>query len=592
MSGSIYVPPSRLPIGTTNNSNIISSSTIDISLNGLLYAFPASGGYSLTQLVRAVTMLPYQQLKAYNMTNTIQVLFDVRSFNNKLGIIKDSSNILILNNNPNYNAASLGFDINSIVLTAAEFVSGLNTNSIISVGAYSTIYRDFVNYISSYFSYSAGFSSLFTITSQIDINGGVFNKTTLYNLFKGTTTDLSGRTINDLSGSITINDVNELLRYVVYTNPFGNRDPSGNANTASDINNPNKYTVGDGFYANDLIYIPNGVSITLSMNINNNNVVQDSSGIIYVENTTSGTNGVDTLYSNGDFKQITMISNTNITRVVTVPLLIRLINVFQSSVIVVNSTINFNVTVSLILNTVFTDPSGGYFIDTTTIQSILEATAQVMGIDVRYLTYTYTIVPITNNRDLSSLSRATTNSFSSTLRSHEKMNLDPELSLNTLINIKSLDGNSIVETLSRTNTQYNIVMVIAVKIPITTETSMPEIETQIITVQNLIEASQANGSYLTTLQTVAQQIYNQTGQATLITSNTLIEELALSNFNIVNPIGPTGSFGTSGPTGPSGPTGSTGSTGPIGLSGSRGMVGSVGLSGYRGSKPISYFYKG
>ena len=73
MSGSIYVPPSRLPIGTTNNSTVVSNSTIDISLNGLLYAFPAGGGYSFTQLVRAVTLLPYQQLKTYNMTNTIKV---------------------------------------------------------------------------------------------------------------------------------------------------------------------------------------------------------------------------------------------------------------------------------------------------------------------------------------------------------------------------------------------------------------------------------------------------------------------------------------------------------------------------------------
>ena len=67
----------------------------DISFNGLFYAFAGSGGFKMEEGIKSITFLLYNELNQYDLTNTLQVKFDVRTFNNKLGIYKDASNINI-----------------------------------------------------------------------------------------------------------------------------------------------------------------------------------------------------------------------------------------------------------------------------------------------------------------------------------------------------------------------------------------------------------------------------------------------------------------------------------------------------------------
>jgi hypothetical protein len=119
--------------------------------------------------------------------------------------------------------------------------------------------------------------------------------------------EATGEYVKDLSGSIAVSYINQLLNYVVYANPFNNREDG--------------MTAQDGFIAGDLIFIPNGLTATLNMDINNNNINWTSLGVTNVAHLNSSTN-----YVNGYFSCNTITTETNIKRVVKAPLLLRLEN--------------------------------------------------------------------------------------------------------------------------------------------------------------------------------------------------------------------------------------------------------------------------
>ena len=309
-----------------NETHITDSSFV---FTGNYFAFTATGGFEMAQGFETITQLTEASFNSYDMTNAVQVLFDVSTFNTKLGITKDANNSVI--SSTSYDEASERFSNDSITIDASEFKTGIpNSSRIVSVGKYSTLFSDFINYIHMYFGYAGGFASIFTSGTTYDICGGVFDKDSLYKLIKQSSSDSgNGVYVNDLSGSITISNINQLLRYAVDGNIFANRDPSGNngSNNASDPSFNYNYGVGDGFMAGDLIFVPNGTKIALNLNIAAeaylpiNNIGPSSS---YLESLRSSQ---QTSYQyNNYYTETTTASLTNINRVVTAPLLIRLIN--------------------------------------------------------------------------------------------------------------------------------------------------------------------------------------------------------------------------------------------------------------------------
>jgi len=325
--------------------------TIDVSRNethitdttyvftGNYFAFTASGGFELAQGFETITQLTEASFNSYDMTNAVQVIFDVKTFNTKLGITKDASNSAITATS--YDEVSETFPNDEITIDASEFKTGIPSSSrIVSVGKYSALFSDFVNYIHMYFGYAGGFASLFTAGTTYDICGGVFDADSLYKLINQSSADSgNGVYVNDLSGSITISNINKLLRYAVDGNIFGNRDPSGNngSNYASDPsgNDPDNnyyfrynYGVGDGFMAGDLIFVPTGTKITLNLNI-------AAEAYLPINNFGAGSSYLESLRAtqqnqhqhNGFYTETTTASLTNINRVVTAPLLIRLANI-------------------------------------------------------------------------------------------------------------------------------------------------------------------------------------------------------------------------------------------------------------------------
>jgi hypothetical protein len=278
---------------------------IDASYIGFYYAYEASGGFNIEQGVGATTMYPYNKINRYDVTNSLQVKYDVRIFNQKLGLIKDASNIGILNTT--YNPELNNFPVDYVTLTAAEFSSEVREKDIISVGFYSTLYMNFQILVNNYFGFPEGFNTLFTTTSQIDINGGIFDASAMVNIMHYSALNASGEYVNTMTGSITIEHINALLRYVCQYNPFNNRTTQ---------------TVADGFIENDLIYVPSGTTITLVADIINsdtsdNYIIPTTTGLEHIIQSSPGPD-----FSNGDYSQMTMFASNAITRVVKVPLLI------------------------------------------------------------------------------------------------------------------------------------------------------------------------------------------------------------------------------------------------------------------------------
>jgi len=272
--------------------------SIDPSYNGVIYVISGTGGYNSEQGAATVTMLPTNQLQPYDVTNSVQVKFSKTTFNNKLGA---------------FDVANDRFANDVITINAAEFISGVpNASHVISVGKLKTMYSDFMMYVDEYFSYANGFSTVFNVSSETSLNTGVFNSDAFITLIQGQALNPStGEYIYDLSGSININGINNILKYIVYSNPFNNRF-QGNPDTI----------FRNGFVEGDIIYIPTGLTITLSLNINSNNIV-----LTYL-----GDAKVDELklkydYSQGNFSRNTTTTIDKITQVIKAPLLFKLMNV-------------------------------------------------------------------------------------------------------------------------------------------------------------------------------------------------------------------------------------------------------------------------
>jgi hypothetical protein len=264
----------------------------------------------------------YTVIETYDVTDSVQVLFDVALFNAKLGITKNANNTQIISSTFNPVTDQFennGVSVNTVSFTASEFVDGVTkSKQIISVGKYSNVYNDFKNYVSTYFGYDGGFSSLFTAASEFTIDdNNTFDSSSMLQLFTGVTSTTSAY-INEMSGSFSVADIVKSLRYSVNTNCFGNRNPT-TSGVAVDPANSSNYGVGDGFVAGDLIWINSGTTLNLNLNIDAESFAPlNNSGPEYVSQMTNTTSL--------NFSQTTTASTTNINRTVRAPMLIKLVN--------------------------------------------------------------------------------------------------------------------------------------------------------------------------------------------------------------------------------------------------------------------------
>lgn len=357
----------------------ISQNTLDGStsvLSGPVYCIQAYGGYSTTQSFDTVQRLSETIIGRYDVTGAVEVLMDVRLFNAKIGITKDASNIgVTVPTSTYYSDVSNMLLTDSLTISAQEFIQDISNagagNSIVSVGLLSTIYSDFSNYVATYFGMpnqptsatnpnEYGFATLFANDPNFNPNAGVFNPAAFYDLLTKAAdagwSDGSGAQITTLSGTVTVSNITSLLRNAVDANPFGNRN-SQTGTTASDPYDRSNYGVTDGFFADDLFFIPaNGFQITLKLGIDSEAFLTplNNAGSTFMNTTNTATAGgayssgidvsgvTDTSFNansttqsqqiagasttNTTFVSQTSVSTTLIQRVVQAPLLIRLMN--------------------------------------------------------------------------------------------------------------------------------------------------------------------------------------------------------------------------------------------------------------------------
>ena len=473
-------------------------------------AFAASGGYKAEQGLKSITLLREDQINTYDVTQAIQVDYDVRSFNKKLGIIKDVSNLDVFSTT--YDPETNTYSNDSITLNALEFIEGVPVENIISVGKLSTLYSDFIEFVSDYFDYPQGFSSLFTITSQYDINNGIFDISALHNLFTAKAFE-DGQYIRELSGNIVLSGISALMDTVVYSDPFGNRDPNGNANTASDPDNRNNYTLADGFLQGDLVYIPYGFEVKLTLSVINNNVLLNHLGYQNADNVSND-------YHEGTYRQDTSVCNTNISRIVKCPMLIRLKNISTGEGFPPGTTMAFSVDVSVYANDTPLNPNA--------IGTVLGTTADILAIDPGYLTFT-------GQTDETPRSVRTTN---------------------TLSDIYNLSR-------SQPNTRDSIYIV---KLTFNVSINLDTFVTSYNTVQELYNSFQVDLAKAVDINAFTDLlVYNANQNVANQLYDTSVLSAGTSNLT-TNANGPHGPQGPQGPQGVQGSNGPVGATGPVGPS--------------------------
>lgn len=276
--------------------------------SGSCYAFEASGGYIVKQGLSQIILKTPDLLRKYDVTDAIQLKFSARTLNKKLGILKDASN---------FNVAQAWFNINTeylytdqIKVCSCDFIDGINHDSVVSIGKLSNLYEDFRKCTASYFGAIGGFMSIFSNAEPFTMNGvnnNIFDASAMIQVLNKSQFNIQGSFISDLSGSITIGDINNLLDWIVDSNVFQNRDPT--------VKN---WGIIDGFVAGDLIFIPQGFTISLSMDIQPEILAPiNNVGPSYLDKIKDKLN-----YTRGNLVRSTTYSTTNITQTTTVPILL------------------------------------------------------------------------------------------------------------------------------------------------------------------------------------------------------------------------------------------------------------------------------
>jgi hypothetical protein len=184
----------------------------------------------------------------YDLTNTLQVNYDVRIFNEKLGIYKDSTNENVIDSSNSL--IQDDFTGDNITLSANDFLNNISAAQITDMGKYSTIYTDFIRKTNTYFGYPDGFDRIFDASGSADLSLNTFSKQDLLHILKQRHIDGFGNDVYKLSGTANLRQLTNILSFMALNDPFSNR--SGK-------------TQFDGFFAGDRILVETGITISLAV---------------------------------------------------------------------------------------------------------------------------------------------------------------------------------------------------------------------------------------------------------------------------------------------------------------------------------------
>lgn len=277
---------------------------------GDAYAIDTSGGFSIEQNFPEIKLQDTTVANKFDVTDALQIQYSVRRMNDRIGITKDELNdkTLFLE----FDASNDMLVNDTVTITSEDILSYITTENIISVGRLSTLYSDFNYTVLEYFGAPYGFSTLFAGEQYYNVNQGVFDASALIQLINKYDFNINGTVVTDLSGYFTVHGVTENLRYASGTNIFDNRPEDKNIG------------VTDGFVEGDLLYIPNGLNITLSVDIEQEPYNPISN--VGPSNLSAINNLINYSESQTNVRKQTTSTTTNITQTYSVPLLIELVN--------------------------------------------------------------------------------------------------------------------------------------------------------------------------------------------------------------------------------------------------------------------------
>jgi len=181
---------------------------------GFYYAITATGGFEINT-ISEIKLKPLLQFGKYDLTNAVQLLLKKNIINSKLGQFIDGK-----------------FSENSIKITVDDFQ--FDSSRIISLGSLENVYIEFKNYIYDYFKMSVAIH----IFNEQNID--IFDKAELCKIIHD----------NRMLGYIEIIDCNTILKTLLESNICGNRE---------------NVFIEEGFIEGDILFIPNGLSIYLSV---------------------------------------------------------------------------------------------------------------------------------------------------------------------------------------------------------------------------------------------------------------------------------------------------------------------------------------
>jgi hypothetical protein len=328
------------------------------------FAFLGSGTFSATQGFDTIKFLDASSAIFYDTTGAVEFLVDVAVFNKYIGITKDENYINLTSDTTSstfYDSLNDTLAASSLQLTSSDVFNDIinNLQSIENVGKLKTLYSDFDVYTSAYFglpnadptTLGVGFSTLFDGAYDFDLSGGVFAKEQLKNILIPNAVNTLGASTSGISGNVTLANITSILRSAVSKNTFKNRN-TYYGTTAGNPNDRANYGVTDGFMDGDVLFIPqDGFKVTLDLAIlassfSNNRgpelgsstqTVYDASFGLPIKNiydtsgnlvtaVYDGSGNLITMGSYPAFSEVTTASTSLIRRVVSVPLLIRLVN--------------------------------------------------------------------------------------------------------------------------------------------------------------------------------------------------------------------------------------------------------------------------
>jgi len=274
------------------------------------YAIDSSGGFAIEQSFPEIQVQDTTVANRFDVTDALQIQYSVRRMNDRIGITKDENNdkTLFLE----FDASNDMLVNDTVTITSEDLLKYITTDSIVSMGRLSTLYSDFNYTVLEYFGAPYGFSTLFAGEQHYNVNQGVFDPSALIQLFNKFDFNINGTIVTDLSGYFKVHGVSENLRYASGTNIFDNRPEEKNIG------------VTDGFIEGDLLYIPNGIHITLKVDIEQEPYSPISN--VGPTNLSFIDNLINYSESQTNVRKQTTSTTTNITQTYSVPILIALVN--------------------------------------------------------------------------------------------------------------------------------------------------------------------------------------------------------------------------------------------------------------------------